>query len=333
MYQPEAFTYYQQNILQAHGQPNNLYMNSAIYDYWWRNLYQRLTSIFEWTLPEGWEGSNKDFMNWLLFNVGYCGVINSAKYGHIFQPVSWGEKRNIFYQPNSFIVCNPYDSELDGEYECGNSEITDEKIKDHGEFLKLTPDFMPATSIVSTFASRLALLYTAVNTSLLNCRNPKIYAAKSKTAAQALKIMQDKVYSGDPFVILSDKALYPDPKTAGKDEPLFTIDGTSASQDYITSMLLEDEQTILKEFDNSIGISNLDNKKERLVTSEAEVQKMNSSASAFVWYDCLKDSISKIKDIFPDITLDVRLRFGSEGITEQTGGVEDVPGDSDLERN
>ena len=331
MYKPEAFTYYEQNIIQAHGQPNNMYMDSAVYDYWYRTLFQRLTSIFEWTVPDGWLGSNKDFFNWLLFSVGYCGVINSAKYGYIFQPASIGEKRNIFYQFNSFIIENPYDDSLNGEYECGNSEITDEKIKDHGEFLKLTPDFLPATPIVSHYASRLALIYTAINTSLLVCRNPKLYAAKSKTAAQALKIMQDKVISGDPYVIISDKVLYSDPKT--KDEPLFTVPTSSAKEEFITDLLLEAEKEILKEFDNSIGITNLNDKKERLVTSEAETQKINSTASAFVWYDCLKDSIKKIKEIFPDITLDVKLRFGSEGMSEQTGGEEDVPGDSYTERN
>ena len=331
MYKPEAFTFYEQNIIQAHGQPNNMYMNSAVYDYWYRTLFQRLTSIFEWTVPDGWLGSNKDFFNWLLFSVGYCGVINSKKFGYIFQPASIGEKRNIFYQFNSFIIENPYDDSLNGEYECGNSEITDEKIKDHGEFLKLTPDFLPATPIVSHYASRLALIYTAINTSLLVCRNPKLYAAKSKTAAQALKIMQDKVISGDPYVIISDKVLYSDPKT--KDEPLFTVPTSSAKEEFITDLLLEAEKEILKEFDNSIGITNLNDKKERLVTSEAETQKINSTASAFVWYDCLKDSIKKIKEIFPDITLDVKLRFGSEGMSEQTGGEEDVPGNSNLERN
>ena len=321
MYKPKAFTYYEQNIIQAHGQPNNMYMNSAVYDYWYRTLFQRLTSIFEWTVPDGWLGSNKDYMNWLLFSVGFCGIINTTKYGYVFQPAQIGEKRNIYRQYNSFTITNPYDESLDGEYECGKD----------GEFLKLTPDFLPATPIVSHYASRLALIYTAINTSLLVCRNPKLYAAKSKTAAQALKIMQDKVISGDPYVIISDKVLYSDPKT--KDEPLFTVPTPSAKEEFITDLLLEAEKEILKEFDNSIGITNLNEKKERLVTSEAETQKINSTASAFVWYDCLKDSIKKIKWIFPDITLDVKLRFGSEGMTEQTGGEEDVSGNSNLERN
>lgn len=321
MYQP--YTFQEQNLIQAHGQPNLMYLNSAIFDYWYRILFQRLTSVFEWTVPDEWLGTNKDFFNYVLFTLGFMGVFYNDKYGYIFQPCSFGSGRSIYRQPTSFIVTNPYDDSISGEYECGVD----------GDFLKITPDFLsPTVDLINFYASRLALVYTSINTSLLNCRNPRIFGARSKTGAQALKIVQDKVYSGDPFVILDTKILYPDAKT--KDDVLFDIQPTSAKENYITDMLLEDEKTILKEFDNAVGITNLDEKKERLVTSEAEVQMQNSTASAFVWYDCLKDSIANIKEVFPDIKLDVNLRFNNQDIEETTkGGESDVSGSSDTQRN
>ena len=302
------------NIAQAHGSPNQLYMDSAIYDYWVRALYQRMTSIFEWKIPETWEGNNKDFLNWLLFSTGFVGVINTEKYGYIFQPCQPGATRDIMYQINSFIVTNPYDAEISKEYKCGED----------GEFLKLTPDYKGTFDIINFYASRLAFLYTSINSTILKERAFTIYAARSKTGAQALKILESKKASGDPFIILDKDVMWPDAKT--KDDAIFDI--SPDDREYKTDKLLASEVEILREFDTAIGIPNINEKKERLVTSEAESNMLNSTATAFVWFDCLKDSISKIKKLYPDIELDVELRYGA-AINETSGedNIEEVDDD------
>lgn len=318
------FTFNEINIAQAHGQPNQVYLNSAIFDYWCRALLQRLTSVFEFEVPDSWLGSNKDFFMYLLFTLGFVGIIDSEKYGYIFQPCSLGKERNIFYQPNSFIINNPYDDSISKEYICGVD----------GNLLKLTPDYKSVIDVVEFYASRLSFLYSAINTSLLVTRNPKIYASRTKQGAQALKLMNDKILSGDPFVILSDKILWTDSKT--KEDAIFNVPTTPVKDDYITNLLLDDEKTIIKEFDSCVGILNIDNTKgERLVTSEAEAQMTNSTASAFVWFDCLKDSIANIKKLYPDIKLDVKLRYDAVNpIKENTnGGDDNVSGSSDIKRN
>lgn len=317
------YDYHTINMAQAKGQPNQVYMNSAIYDFWFRSLFQRMTSIFEWKVPDTWSGKKKDFMNWLLFHVGYVGIINGGEeYGVIFQPCTLGPGRNIFYQPSEFIVVNPYDEKLNDTYEIGKN----------GQLLSISPDYRGVLDTVEFYASRLALLYSSINTSLIMCRNPRILGAHSRAGAQALKFVADKVLCGDPFCILDSKILYPDAKT--KDEAIFDLSPNNGRNEYYTDLLLESEKEILKEFDNTVGITNIDSKKERLVTAEAEVQKVNSSASAFVWFDCLKDSIKNIKEMFPSITLDVELRFGAEGMTENTeGGEDDVPGSDNIIRN
>lgn len=314
------------NMAQAHGQPNDVYLNSAIFTYWCRNLFQRLTSVFEWTVPETWEGKPKDLFNYLLFRFGFCGVIDTKKYGVIFQPCSLGEGRNIFYQPSNFLVTNAWDSSIDGLYKCGIKQEGDEEDAS-GQMIFLTPDFTGVWDTVEFYASRLSFLYSAINTSLLVCRNPRILGARSRAGSQALKVVQDKIISGDPFAIIDTKVLYPDAKT--KEDVLFDLSPTSAKENYITNMLLADEKTILKEFDSAVGIANLDSsdgKKERLVTSEAEAQLQNSTASAFVWFDCLKDSISKVKEVFPDLDLDVRLRYS--GSMKEGGEIDVSNGDN-----
>lgn len=53
-------------------------------------------------------------------------------------------------------------------------------------------------------------------------------------------------------------------------------------------------------------------KKERLVTSEAESRMIDATSRSVVWYDTLKSSIKKIKKLYPGITLDVELRYPPE---------------------
>ena len=327
MYQP--YTYQEINNSQMRGQPNMIYLDSAIYDYYWRMLFNRLTSIFEFTVPKSWQGRNKNFFLALLFSRGFVGIVDGGeKFGAIFQPCTFNADRNICYQPTGFIVTNPYSAEISHEYTCGVD----------GELLQLTPDYIGVTDIVDHFACRLAFLATGVNSSLIAARNFRILGSRNRSGAAALKVVMDKAISGDPFCILDTKILFPDAKS--QEDCLIDLPAPSAKENYITNMLLADEKTILKEFDECVGIVNVEDKAERLVTSEAEAQIQNSTASCFVWLDCLKDSIENIKAVFPGIELDVRMRFGSDSTGEEQttndkekGVSEDVSDGSDVKRN
>lgn len=312
MYQP--FDYHSTNLAQMRGQPNMIYLDSEIYDYYFRKLFHRLTSIFEWTIPDNWKGKKKNFFLYCLFIDGFVGIINSEKYGYIFQPCTLGGERDICYQPNSFNVTNPYDSEISKDYTCGVD----------GELLQLTPDYIGVVGIIHHFATRLSFLASGVNSSLIATRNFRILGARNRSAAKALQVVADKAISGDPFVILDKTILFPDAKT--KEDCLIDLTPTSAKENYITDLLLADEKTIIKEFDEAIGIVNIENKRERLVTSEAEAQMQNSTASALVWFDCLKDSIDNIKTLFPDIELDVRFRYLDDNSMESEENGEIIEG-------
>ena len=82
-------------------------------------------------------------------------------------------------------------------------------------------------------------------------------------------------------------------------------------QNYITTDLLQDFQTILNDFDSEIGIHTIPyQKKERLVQSEAESTEIDAKARSIVWVDTLDSSIKEVKQLFPDITLSAKLRYG-----------------------
>ena len=83
---------------------------------------------------------------------------------------------------------------------------------------------------------------------------------------------------------------------------------------YITTDLLQDFQTILNDFDREIGIPTIPyQKKERLVQSEAESTQIDAKARSIVWIDTLDSSIKEVKQLFPDIKLSAKLRYGNIG--------------------
>jgi len=313
---PYSFT--EITMSQAHSTPTMQYIDSAAHDYWCRALYERALTVFEWTVPKAWEGQHKDFLLYLLYSQGYVGIINTEDYGVIFQPCTLGPDRDVMYQPTGIMVANPYDANISKDYTLGVD----------AEILKMTPDFRGVFDVIDLYARRLAGIATAIHAAIMNAPPVPIYGARSKTGAAALRIMSDKVYSGDPFVILDSQIMWPDAKT--KEDAIFDI---TPKRDYVVDKLLDAERELLRAFDSAVGIPNIDDKKERLVTSEAESKQINATAVAFEWYDCLKDSIDKIKSVFPEIELDVKLRYSEVTETTDEEDTDDGLRDTDTERN
>ena len=69
-------------------------------------------------------------------------------------------------------------------------------------------------------------------------------------------------------------------------------------------------RSLINNFDAEIGIPTLPyQKKERMVTSEAESRTIDSTSRSLVWFDTLNSSIEKIKELYPDIKLSAKLRY------------------------
>lgn len=310
MYIP--LNYEQLNIIDGSWQPSAVKHNSAAYGYWVRSLMQRAASVFEWTLPDTWQGKTKDFFIYCLLRFGYVAIFRRKEFGLIFQPATLNGI-DLFYQPTNALICNP-----------AIPESLDLKIGTDCELLKLTPDYIGLWPVVDYYAAKLATLDGAIDMSLINNKFAFMLAAKNKTAAAALKKMIDKVNSGEPAVIVDLKVLNDD---SDKDVPWQSWQRDRLKENYLTSDQLKDRQTILNAFDNEIGIPTVPyQKQERMTDYESRSRVLDASARLSVWMDTLKSSIREVKKLFPEITLDVRYRYEDE--TKE--GDED--GDDDLVR-
>lgn len=274
--------------------------NNKTFAFWERSLFQRACSVLKFTLPDNWNGSVRDFFYYCLFQYGFVAISKNDEYGYFFQPCTLSGY-DFYYQPTDVLISNPrMDARLSIGSEC--------------ELLKLTPDYFGVWDIISYYAEKLSVLDNAINMSLINNKFAFLLGARNKAGAEALKKMLDKVNKGEPAVIV-DLKLLNDP--TDKDVPFQDWRRDNLKDSYLTTDQLKDFQTILNNFDTEIGIPTIPyEKKERMVASEAESRIIDSASRSIVWYETAKSSIANIMDLYPDITLDVELRYKGDTINE-----------------
>lgn len=288
--------------------------NNQAFQYWRRSLFQRACSTLIIEVPEIWQ-RHKNLMYWMLFAYGFGGVFDIKEFGKCFNPCTVSGY-NFYYEPTKIILANPaMKASAKNEFEVGKE----------AELLKLTPDYMGVFDIIDYYAEKLASMDCAINTSIINTKFAYVVGAKNKAAAAVLKKLFDKVSSGEPAVFF-DAKLANDPTS--KDEPWQALFRDNLKQSYIITDLLRDFQTILNNFDSEVGIPTIPyEKKERMVTSEAESRQIDSTARSIIWFDELTRTMeicNKFLGFSGEDKLSVELRYKQEG-GEDNGEIENNP--------
>ena len=84
---------------------------------------------------------------------------------------------------------------------------------------------------------------------------------------------------------------------------------------------MRDFTTLINNFDFEVGIPCTPyEKKERMVTFEAESRVIDATSRSVIWYDTLNNSIDKVKELYPDLDLSIELRYDAERDSDLIGG-------------
>lgn len=283
--------------------PSNVkYLNTQVFNFWERSLFQRAISVIDIKVPEEWSGSVKDFLYYCLFRFGTVAVFNNPEMGLVFNPGTF-KGYNFYYQPTSYLIANPA---LDRSLEL--------EIGKECAIIKIAPDYLGIWDIITYYAEKLSMLDSAINMSITNSKLAWILGARNKSIAQTIKKIFDKVSRGDPLVIY-DAKMQDDPQT--KKEPWQFLERTNIKNSYITTDQLQDFQTLLNNFDTEIGIPTVPyQKKERMVTSEADSRMIDSTSRSIVWKNTLDECFKIVNDMF-GLDLSCELRFDPDKIQEE----------------
>lgn len=268
--------------------------NNQTFAYWARALFQRAAYAIEIDMPEAWKTRIAGMFYFWLYSRGFLGIFrNDADgMGVVFQPGTLAGY-DFYYQPKKFVWVNPYSKEASKVFEIGVDCA----------LIQLAPDFLGIWDVIEYFARKLTELSLSVDMATINTRFAKIMGARNKAAAETLKKVLDKINMGQPAVITDEKLL--DDRT-DKASPfqIFGID--RLKENYITNLLWEDIRRILADFEAEIGIPTYD-KKERLVTYEAEMKYVECVPRVTVWVETLNNCFKTANEMF-GLNLHARVR-------------------------
>lgn len=261
--------------------------NTGLARFFKRYLLQEAISVFDWKLPETW---SKNYFLYVLYVIGYIGIINTDRFGVIPQHGGLGGY-NVFYQPRYMLINNPL-------FAGTLKPVIDEDCV----CLRLQPDYCGLYDIVDYYGDLMALCAEATGINLVNSKLSFIFAAKNKATAESLKALYDKIAGGEPAAF-ADKELF-------DDEGNLTVSmfNQDVGRNFIADRLLDTMRTIRCQFLTDIGIPNANtDKRERLITDEVNANNFETRAKCSVWLDELQKGCRKVKEMFGvDISVDWR---------------------------
>ena len=276
--------------------PSTIHSNSILTSYEYRYLLQRAISVFDWNIPESVE---RNYFLYTLYSIGYGFVFNTKKYGTIFNHGGLSGY-DIYYQPRFAVVANPLLTEQYGEDATKYGRMI---IGEDCSIVRLTPDYHGIIDICKYYADLLSIASSSLVTNLYNTKLAYIFGAANKNIAESLKKMYDKIASGEPAVVV-DKKLFDE-----NGNLLLSMFNSAVKTVYIGDELLQDIRSILNDFDSCIGIPNSNlNKKERLITDEANMNNFETKSLCYLWLDTLNKDLKKSNEMFPNFKISVKFR-------------------------
>lgn len=250
-------------------------------------LLQKAISVFEWKLPETWDG---DFFLYGLFCYGHMAVINTDKFGVIPQYCGLSGY-NVFYRPTKAVITNPL---LRG--------IIEPEINKQCTVFKMNADYSGIWDIVTYYADLMALCAQTIGVNLVNSKVSYLLFAKDKTGAESYKKMMDKILSGEPVAVV-DKNLYNNDGSKA-----WEIFDQNVKQNYIVNEALESLRKIENMFSTAVGLPNANTeKKERLIVDEVNANNVETDSNAHKWLERFQEVARKTNEMF-NLNISVNMR-------------------------
>lgn len=287
------------------------YGKSMVYKYWFRSLLHKIdSSIVFKNLPEGFSNDFFMFCLWvrgyvLFFKTNRKDLDRFGENGVVFQPC-YLSGYDFYYQPIKATVSNP---------KMSYSNVFDLQ-KDKAALLKLTPDFMGVLDILDFYASKLASISEAIDMSIVNSKMGLIATAENEAQAATLKAVYDKLQRGETLVIFDD--LTKDSNEIIPRKEPFQMWIQELKKNYILTEQLQDMQTILNSFYTEIGLPVAIEKKERLVTSEADFASAQSQARIACWVETIEESLEIINKKF-NLDIEVEYARQNDDLSDRSG--------------
>ena len=277
-------------------------MNNQTYIDYLERMKKICLSMFEWVnLPPT---CNARFLEMCLFYNGQAALLYDDELGYLNTMAADGGYVNIYGLPTE-IQCYSY--RFNQRRSLYTVDVGEEKGK---ECILVMNNYerVPTTATISLFAYRLAEAQRTADTNIKSLRTPILITTDQKQYFTLKKMYEE--YDGNTPAIFADKNLIsPEALKAIKtDAPVLFND------------IMEYKVKIWDEFLTFIGLQNLAEKKERLITNEVdsnnEVINMNLQALLIPRKEACKQFNEKY-GLSGDRAIDVKVRSDLYNIIKQ----------------
>lgn len=239
-----------------------------------RYLYNKIFSVYDITLPEGW---HYNWFRFFLFYAGSIGVIYTKKFGWIASPYSV-TKIDREYNP---AVIQVYNHSLPRPV----SGI----IGVNAGLVTLMDDYRGLDDLVRCYAVILANIDRSINVNLMNSNVTMMARAKNNKEAGEIKEAYEQATSGKPYVVIGNDVL-------NGQELEYLLPNVKGN--FVVPELIAARRNILNMFLTDVGIRNF-NQQKGAQQSETEITENNGETSALCWviYNNIKRDFERINKI------------------------------------
>lgn len=261
---------------------------STTYMYYVDSLFRKAQSIYKFNgMPENWD---YDYFTTVLLGDGIIAITDTAM-GVL--PLKCGVSGiNVFNHPNRIIIANPILGNLERE------------IDSDGVLVKMNYNYRsPIMPIVYKYATMLADCDGSIAVNLQNSKVAFIGFCTSKQQAQSMKLMYDEISKGSPAVFVKGDQINAE-----------QIYYNHVKENFIAGEVQILKRKIMSEFLTEIGINNANtDKKERLITDEANANNNEIQLNAGYWLDNIKEGLDKANEMFGlDLSVELKNTYNTE---------------------
>lgn len=285
-----------------------LLLNSQTYNDYLERMKKICLSMFDWVnLPSS---MNARFIEMCLYYQGQAALLYDDDYGYINTMASDGGYINIYGLPTE-VMCYSY--RFNQRRSLFMTDTGEEKGK---ECILVMNNYerVPTQATVTLFAARLAEAQRTADVNIKAQRTPILITTDQKQYFTLKKMYEE--YDGNTPAIFADKNLIsPDALKAMKTDAPF-----------ICNDIYQYKREIWNEFLTFMGIQNLSEKRERLITGEVdsnnELLNLNLQALLIPRKEACKQFNEKY-GLMGDRAIDVRVRSDLYNVVKQFESITD----------
>lgn len=288
---------------------DSIILNNDTYDDYCERFYNIATSVFVWkNLPDSMDG---EYLEHVLFYKGMAGMLKTAEYGFINTKATASGDFNIYGRPTQ-LNCYSYSfNEIrkvyNGLIRDTDGNVTNDELSEC-ILVRNTLLAKPTFTKLRLFVLRLMELERTMDTNVKRCKDPYILTGTKEQEMTIRQVFQD-VDNNLPAIIVDKNGMN-----------LKDITAVPLKVDFLGNEMMQYKKEIFNEALTVLGINNLGEKRERLISDETNSNNELINMNLLAYLTPRKQACKEFNEKYGlsgDKAIDVEVRSDLDNIIKR----------------